>query len=151
MEAAAQKQKLAEAEMAARVVEAAAQEQCVEAEAETMEEIEAQIAALGRPPEREATMEEIEAQIAALGRPPEREATMEEIEAQIAALGPPPPCPPATDIAAQVDELYAESGIAKPEGAKLVELISLLEGELLGQAGEGRIKARVKVLQEIML
>ena len=74
---------------------------------------------------------------------------MEEIEAQIAALGPPPPSAPTADIAAQVDELYAESGVAKPEGAMLVELISLLEKQLFGQAGEGRIKARVKALQEI--
>jgi hypothetical protein len=101
-------------------------------------------------------MEEIDAKIAALGSPaPEtREETMEEIDAKIAALGPPPPLPPPPapkpGLAAQVDELYVECGIEKPEGAKLVELISRLEEELLGQAGEGKIKPRVAVLQDIM-
>ncbi|GMI21366.1 hypothetical protein TeGR_g1587 [Tetraparma gracilis] len=74
-------------------------------------------------------------------------------EAKIAALGPPPTSPapaPKASFAAQVDELYMECGVAKPEGGKLVELISRLEEELLGQAGEGKIKPRVAVLREIM-
>ena len=69
------------------------------------------------------------------------------------APAPPPPQPapaPKPGLAAQVDEMYVEAGLEKREGAKLVTLITLLEEELLGQAGEGKLKDRVAVLREVL-
>lgn len=131
-----------------------------------MEEIEARIAALGSPaplpPLAPETREETPGLPAVLPpQPMPAPETREELIAQleddqVAALDPPapPPPPPAPapkpGLAAQVDELYVEAGLEKREGAKLVTLITLLEEELLGQAGEGKLKDRVAVLREVL-
>jgi hypothetical protein len=110
--------------------------------AETVEDIEAQIAALGLPPDYSPA-------------PPPAAAPDAFLESLLAA--PPPvraPAPPPAggqSLLEQADELYRGFyGGEKPEGTKIKTMVEQLEEELLGGAGEGTMLERVKALREVI-
>jgi hypothetical protein len=111
-------------------------------------------AARQEPARAEKSLEEINAEIAALSLPHARaEKALEEIDAEIAALGlpdEPPAPPPKATLATQVDELFELYGGGKPTGLRLVELVGHLEAELVGTVDEGsRITDRIDALRGI--
>ncbi|GMI26617.1 hypothetical protein TeGR_g4851 [Tetraparma gracilis] len=149
-------------EDAARVMAAHAQKQA-EAEADTVEAVEAQIAALGldlapltAPDALAETAEDIEAQIAALGLPPDFDpapppfaAPDAFMETLLATANPPAPAP--LSLMEKVRALHLEVyGADMPVGIGVAAAVALVEEGLLGGATEGGIRERVDVLEKTL-